>query len=336
MEPALDMINRALLGDPGARSFLERTSSIYMLDVTDITQPKTYGCWNFIHQCMNEVERYELKHPPDGSNGEADDFTSLASHVRVLATMALRVARRCPSTDKALIMTCISNYAEQYQDSQCQWLIDLNLELREIVMGRIAAMAFDFGFHTRRVQSAFADPVVMDTFCAILSANAVSSGPAAIRHFATEWIVPSSKNLPSYAVASVVLHLALEGMRKTAPAGTKEILQQLSVPIFGVVLVPILSDAVSENSSGHGTRIPEDQANDGNHLHQRCHETSSKIAAMCIRATTAWCEATDLSLPQIKHLCSKNNVRIWSCQTTSFSLANLSVALKICPLLSLL
>jgi hypothetical protein len=299
MEPALDVIRRALHGDPGARSFLERTSSIYMLDVTDASQPKTYGCWNFIHQAMNEVERFEQQHHQ--SNGD------LCYHVRLLATMALRVARRCPSTDKGLIMTCIAN-AEKYDqanDRQSQWLIDLNLELREIVMGRIAAMAFDFGFHRPRAggphgQSlAFADHVVMDTFCAILSANAVSSGPSAIGHFATEWIIPSSKNLPSYAVASVVLHMALEGMRRTAPAGTKDILQQLSVPIISVVLVPLLAEALGENSNHL------DDVNDPHLL----HETSAQIACMCIRAMTGWCQATDLSFPQIKHICSKTNVR---------------------------
>jgi hypothetical protein len=101
----------------------------------------------------------------------------------------------------------------------------LNLELREIVIGRIAAMAFDFSFHYRTSpngKSAFADRIVMDMYCSILSANAVASGPLAVRTFATEWIIPSSINLPPFSVASVVLHLALEAQRKSAPAGTKD------------------------------------------------------------------------------------------------------------------
>ena len=285
MEPALDVMSRALQGDPGARSFLERTTSIYALDVTDTANPKTYGCWNFIHQAMNEVERYEASHAP----------AALVAHVRLLSTMALRVARRSPAKDKSLVVTCLAN-ASHYcaSPSQSQWLVDLNLELREIVMGRIASMAFDFGFHriVAGPQSSFADRVVMDTFCAILSANAVASGPAAIQHFCTEWVIPSSRNLPAFAVACVVLHLAVESMRKSSPAGTKETLQKLSNAVLVVVLVPTLSDASSDN------------ANDA----PRPHQESARTATMCLRAIKAWCNATDLSLPQINHICSKANV----------------------------
>jgi hypothetical protein len=301
MEPALDVMNRALLGDPGARSFLEQTSSIYVLDATDTSKPKTYGCWNFIHEAMNEVERYESKYAQISQSHVSTNGAGLVGHVRLLASMALRVARRSPATDRGLVATCIAN-AEEYHGtaSQSQWLVDLNLELREIVMGRIAAMAFDFGFH-RKIEShghsAFADRVVMDTFCAILSSNAVSSGPQAVRHFATEWVIPSSRNLPSFAVASVVRHLASEGVRKSAPAGTKDILQQLSVPGMSIVLIPALGEALSENS-----------VDDGDPMTSR--QDSSRIAAICLGAVKCWCDATDLSLPQLKHICSKNNVSV--------------------------
>ena len=293
MEPALDVMSRALQGDDGARSFLERTTSIYALDVTDTANPKTYGCWNFIHQAMNEVERYEASHPT----------AALVGHVRLLATMALRVARRSPAKDKSLVVTCLSN-ASHYcaSPSQSQWLVDLNLELREIVMGRIASMAFDFSFHRMVAAgplSSFADRVVMDTFCAILSANAVACGPAAIQHFCTEWVIPSSRNLPAFAVASVVLHLAVESMRKSSPTGTKETLQKLSNAVLVIVLVPTLSDASSDNA--------EDPSN------PRPHQESARTATMCLRAIKAWCNATDLSLPQINHICSKANVSFGLC-----------------------
>jgi len=292
MEPALDVINRALQGDSGARTFLEQTSSIYVLDVTDSSKPKTYGCWNFIHQAMNEVERHEARFPSSDDHAIVPKTgEGLVSHARLLTSMALRVARRSPATDKALVAKCISN-ASHYSGSgsQSQWLIDLNLELREIVMGRIAAMAFDFSFHRRtgpHSRSAFADRVVMDSLCSILSANAISSGVAATKHFATEWIIPSSTNLPSFAVTSVILHLASEGKRTAAPAGTKDMLQQLSVASMSLILVPTLSDAVSEESS------------DSECMH---------AAAKGLRAMKMWCDATDLSLPQIKHICSKVDV----------------------------
>jgi hypothetical protein len=315
MEPALDVLNRALLGDPGARSFLERTSSIYILDVTDMSNPKTYGCWNFIHQAMNEFERYEAAYMRTGNapapavlvlNGahSSSNGAGLVHHVRLLASMALRVARRSPSSDKKLVMTCIANSenfdAVESRSPQHKWLIDLNLELREIVMGRIAAMAFDFTFHRRVGElgySAFADGVVRDTLCAVLSANAVASGPGAIRHFSTEWIIPSSRNLPPFALASVVHHLALEGSRKTAPVGTKDMLQQLSVQVMSVVLGPILVESIG-NTNG--------ATDDGGHATGAGQDAT---IAKCFRSVTSWCGATDLSLPQIRHICNKVRVR---------------------------
>ena len=297
MESALDVIHRALRGDHGARAFLERTSSIYLLDVTDPVTPKTYGCWNFIHQVMNEIERHESNYMGTAPNGSV----SLVDHARLLATVALRVARRSPTSDRKLVTTCLAN-SEQFfgTPDQAQRLIDVNQELRKVVMGRIAAMAFDFNFHRREgpsQHSAFADGIVMDMFCAVLATNAVSTGPNAVHQFASDWIIPSAKTLPAYAVASVVLHLALEGIRKTAPAGTKDELQQLSLTLVSVVLAPILSDAVTENSTSQS------------HTTSR-HAASADIATKCLQALKAWCEAADLTLPQINHACGKVDVSI--------------------------
>jgi len=302
MEPALDVTGRALQGDPGACSFLDRTSSIYVLDATDPAKPKTYGCWNFIHQAMNEVERYEANFARTNQIHALQNGAGLNSHVKLLATMALRVARRSPDVDRSLVSTCIVNAGSQFNGTQeqAQWLIDLNLELREIVMGRIAAMAFDFSFHRRdgaHGHSAFADPTVMEIFCAVLASNAVSSGPVAVRHFVTEWIVPSAKTLPPFAIACVTLHLALSALRKAAPAGTKDMLQQLSASVVAAVLAPVLLDAISEDSSNAAAGEASFQ-----------HEKNNQIAATCIRALERWCAATDLSLAQIKHICNKVEV----------------------------
>lgn len=301
MEPALDVIGRALYGDSGAQAFLERTSSIYVLDVTDTSSPKIYGCWNFIHQALNEVERYESKRTHNAS-GQSDDnggSVMFVPHVRLLATMALRVARRSPQSDRSIVATCLSNASDfQCSASQAQWLYDLNSELREFVMGRIAAMAFDFSFYNRTHESsnlsAFADQVVVDTFCAILAANAVAAGPVSVRDFATEWIIPSSRNIPTLALISVVHHLALEGTRPEAPAGTKDMLQQLSVPISSMVVLPAMTNAVADDS--------ENKTADSFVL---AYATNLRILANALTALDAWCEATALTLPQVRHISSK-------------------------------
>ncbi|KAL7579114.1 hypothetical protein ACA910_019144 [Epithemia clementina (nom. ined.)] len=330
MEPALDVIGRTLHGDSGARAFLERTSSIYVLDVTDPQNPKTYGCWNFIHQALNEVERYEssmngkinqVQHNNNNgvsSNGyHAPPVESLVPHVRLLASMALRVARRSHKGDRAIVRTCIANASDYHcSPSQAQWLFDLNLELREIVMGRIAAIAFDFSYHRHNaaaenshsiaLTSAFADGVIMDTFSAVLAANAVASGPAAVRHFATEWIIPSSRNIPVLALVSVTHHLALEGMRRTAPAGTIDMLQQLSVPICSMVIVPAMAEAASDNNE----ELESKDNQSGAQQSASVHANNSRILAKALMALDMWCGATTLTLPQLRHISNKVHLGI--------------------------
>lgn len=302
METALEILDRALKGEASARQCIERTSSVYVLDLTNASHPKIIGCWDFIHQALNEIERKETYSTANGG-GESMDSAStaepiLVDHARLLSKAALRVARRSLQSDTALVCTAIAN-ATSFNEEQTSWLVDSNLKLRDIVMGRIAAMAFDFNYHRKppaRPRSACADPIVMDTFAAILSANSVVSGPAAIHKFATEWIIPSSKTLPSFAVAAVVCHLGTEGARRSVPFGTQEMLQQLSAQMMGDVLVPMLSEAMSECSDEDGDGVSQ-------------HRESSRLATICLRAMKAWCDVTELSLPQIKHICSKCDVR---------------------------
>ena len=293
MEPALDVLNRALQGDEGARSFLDRTSSIYVLDATDVSQPKTYGCWNFIHQAINEVERAESANPA----------AKLFPHLQLLANMALRVARRSNALDKRLVATCIENAAKYHgSPNEANKLIDINIEIRDIVMGRIAAMALDPSLHKQTNASAFGDSVVMETFCAVLAANAVSNGAAAVKHLVSDWIVPSATSLPPFCLACVIYHLALEASTKSAPVGTQDMLQQLSATVMAGVLSPVLSNAVKETSVDQGS--PEETPGVD-------HERNSRVAALSLRAMNQWCNVTDLSLAQIKHICGKVQVSIF-------------------------
>jgi hypothetical protein len=349
MEPALDVLHRALQGEEGARSFLDRTSSIYVLDATDVTQPKTYGCWNFIHQAINEIERAEQKQQQANHHNNNTTTTTtpgvvqqrqqqqqLFAHVQLLANMALRVARRSNALDKQLVATCIEN-AQKYHGSakEAQTMMELNIEIRDIVMGRIAALALDPSFHphnnhplqsnhhtnnqnhhnnNHQHSSAFSDAVVMETFCAVLAANAVSNGPSAVNHLVSEWIVPSAANLPPFCLACVTLHLALEASRKTAPIHTQDMLQRLSNSVMASVLAPVLVETITENNTTTTTTTTEENTSplssttNGNGGLSR-HEHNSRIAALSLRAMDQWCAVTDLSLAQIRHICSKVQVR---------------------------
>uniref|UniRef100_A0A7S1VM81 Uncharacterized protein n=1 Tax=Grammatophora oceanica TaxID=210454 RepID=A0A7S1VM81_9STRA len=305
MDPALDILNHALAGEPGALAFLERTSSLYILDATVPLKPKTYGGWNFIHQALNEVERQESSPHVSASSPQ------LNGHVQLLATLAKRVARRSPVADRQLVTTCIENASSLPIDgSAAQSLLELNAEIREIVMGRIAALAFDFSFHKNNSKptpiernpsnggvSAFSDPVAIEYMCAVLSANAVSTGPKAVQHFLMTWIVPSVNTLPPFSVACVTLHIAVESLRKGAPVGTKDMLQRLSRHVVGIALIPVLEASMAEEGEAGGAP--------GNNDGLNRTAWKNRVASMALRGLERWCKATDLSLPQVKHICSK-------------------------------
>jgi len=283
MGPALDVLNRSLHGDPGARSFLDQTSSIYVLDATDVLSPKTYGCWNFIHEAINEVERAEA----------SSQSVALSAHVQLLAQMALRGARRSSDVDRHLMTMCIENaFKCNGSPNDSKRLIEINAEIRDIVMGRIAALALDPSSQKDENISTFSDVIVLEMLCGVLAANAVSNGPAAVHHLISEWILPSAISFPPYCLACVILHLALEASRKTAPAGIQDMLQQVSSAVIARVLAPVLADVVKETKQGS------------------FHERNCRVAALCLRAMNHWCAATDLSLAQIRHVCNKVQINI--------------------------
>lgn len=229
------------------------------------------------------------------------------AHAQLLATMALRVARRSNSVDKRLVATCIQNASKYHGSStEAQQLIDINVEIRDIVMGRLAALALDPSFHRNtkagNYVSAFSDTVVLETFCAVLAANAVSNGPSAVRHLVSEWIVPSSKHLPPFCLTCITLHLAEEAARREAPMGIQDTLQQLSTLVMAGVLAPVFTEAIKESA-------PE-AANTKVFLSNglSVHDMNCRIAALSLRAMNQWCAVTDLSLAQIKHICTKVKV----------------------------
>jgi hypothetical protein len=146
----------------------------------------------------------------------------------------------------------------------------------------------------------------METFCAVLAANAVSNGPSAVNHLVSEWIVPSAANLPPFCLACVTLHLALEASRKTAPIHTQDMLQRLSNIVMASVLAPVLVETITEKNAT--TTTTEDNTSPNGSVLSR-HEHNSRIAALSLRAMDQWCAVTDLSLAQIRHICSKVKVR---------------------------
>jgi len=297
MELALDILDRALRSEPAAISVLERTASIYVLNASCRSAPQTYGCWDFLSQALNEIERYEAasrfnRHPEVG----------FENHVQLLCMMSCKAARRSPESDRRLIGICLRNSGQYYvsfEDSQM--LINKNTHMREQVMGRVAATAFDFSFHRIpekpipiRPLSAFSNLVAMEGLCKIVAANSVSSGPEAIREIVLGWIVPSFRNLPPFAVAAVILHLANEAMGKSAPCGTKEILGCLKHEVFPNILYPLLEDSLrdSEVEQVRNTSGLVDNKNICSLI------TSQRLVVITLKALERWSLLLDLSLIQ--------------------------------------
>jgi len=301
MSHALSAIDLALRGDAGGLSFLERTAAIYVLDAaTTPGKLTTYGWWNFLNDALNEVERYEASSsPPD-----------LGSHVRLLATITRRVARRPPSSDRRLIGTCLANASMSHMHLLAspeigQFLVQNNDEMRERNMGRIASIVFDFSFYrTNSIRrSAFSDPVALEQFCGVVAANAVSTGPDAVKYLIADWIVPSIESLPPYAVVAMMSHISIEAMGKGCPVGTKAVIQSLLETVLKKAVGPLMTDALRESDGGYSVLEIRDTAPSGAKMSQR-------IAALSFRALESWCRSTSTGIVQLRQIFSSTNINI--------------------------
>ena len=306
MSHAIDILDNALRrGDRGALSFLEQTSSIYVLDAaTNPGHPTTYGWWNFLNDSLNEVERYESE-----GRHVVSPTSNLDGHVTLLGTISQRVARRGSSSDRRLVVTCLANASMSQMsllanEEVGQSLVKNNDELRERTMGRIASIVFDHSFHRKNVsmmmesyppKSAFSDPVAMEQLCGVVAANTVSSGPEAIRHLISDWIVPSVDSLPHFAIVAIMSHIAVEAMGKGSPVGTHDMIKSLVPSVYHNILGPILIESLRES---------DDVAfEEGNGIEHR-------TAALALRSIESWCKVNSIGAVKLKSIYSSTNVRV--------------------------
>lgn len=313
MSHAIDILDHAIKGDPGGLSFLEQTSSIYVLDAaTTPGRPTIYGWWNYLNDALNEVEAYEVEGRHDASPIDA--------HVRLLATITRRVARRPLASDRHLVSTCLANASMSHMsllsdENLAQTLVKNNDELRERNMGRIAALVFDYSFHRRDSSncsmmqsslsiSAFSDPIAMEQLCGIVAANAVASGHEAIRHLVSDWILPSIQTLPSLAVAAIMTHIAVEAMGKGCPAGTHDVMKSLAPSVFQRALGPILIDSLRESDEvGEDAMVDSSSGSGGGSVEHR-------TAALALRSVDSWCDANSIGAVKLTSIFTSSNVRI--------------------------
>jgi len=321
MSHALSVLDHAIRGDPDGLSFLEQTTSIYVLDAaTTPGRPRTYGWWDFLNDALNDAERYES----EGRHRSAD----LDAHVRLLATVTRRVARRPPASDRRLVGTCLANASMSHMNllasgDVAQSLLTNNDELRERNMGRIAAIVFDFAYHRRRgghgdgdgggggvarhpPRSAFSDPVAMDQLCGVLAANAVSSGPAAVRHLVSDWIVPSIDSLPTFAVVAVMSYIAVEAMEADCPPGTADVMRSLVSSVFKCALGPILIDSLRESDERGDDAMVE---TGGSGMTGRGNNEHRTVASFAMRSLDSWCKANSIGAVKLRSIFSHTNVR---------------------------
>lgn len=305
MDPALSILDRALKGDAGSLSFLERTAAIYVYDGTNPGQPKTCGAWDFLNQALTEVERYERNGVGGGAMNVATHNVNLEPHVQLLATMSKRAARRCPVSDQNLVQVCLNNAAQFHGSTEhAKHLIDFNKQMRDRVMGRIAAITFDFANHPKNVDggshfSVFSNPIAMDSLCAVVAANAISTGPHEFTSLVEGWIVPSINNLPPLSVAAIIYHLASEAMGKNAPIGTRDALRKMFESVISKVLAPMFQEAVRDSDNG---------SDSGSMMGGRAR--SHRMAAITLKAMDRWCAATSCSISRMKKVCQTVNVRL--------------------------
>jgi hypothetical protein len=289
MDPALSMLDKALKGDSGSLLFLERVASIYVFDGSNPSNQMIGGAWDFLNQALSEIERYEAT-----KEGRLD-YIPLDAHLQLLATMSRKAARRSPTDDQKLVEVCLANAAQYCGSTEhAMHLIHQNNQNRIKVMGRVASLVFDFTNYRKtdhHVQTALSNPVSMDTLCALVAANTVSSGPQEFLNLILGWIIPMIHNLPPFAVASIVYHLAVETLGKGAPSGSLETLKnKLFEPCISKILAPMLLQSVGDN---------EEEGN---------RSISHRSAAMTLKAIERWCSAAGCNILRLKTIGQSVNV----------------------------
>jgi hypothetical protein len=109
MDPALDILNRALKGDSGALSFLERTVAIYVFDRTNPGKPKIrfveHGTfliklWQKLSGMNRALSRHHLMPPLCGHNINNSTSNTPMLTVTLMTSLTWRVTfnflQRCP------------------------------------------------------------------------------------------------------------------------------------------------------------------------------------------------------------------------------------------------
>jgi hypothetical protein len=321
MDTLLQLLDQGLRGDSDALTFLERTASIYIFDGTNPRQPKTFGIWDFLNQALTEIERVESI-----LMQSATRTSTLVNHVQLLATIAKRAAHRTFDVDRKNIQICLEN-AAQYHGSpdHARLLIQNNGEMRQRVMGRIAAIVFDYSYHlvsphNLRFQSAFTHTVAMESLCALVAANTVSSSPNEVFNLVTELIIPGVQfllmddnqqhhhlSIPPFSAACLLYHIGIEAKGKTAPAGTRRLLKEhLFHSVLAKALAPILVESLrdSDLEADRDEFIPSSfdcatPSNAGFTTHHSLISSQFKIATMTLKALEMWVSITDATITQV-------------------------------------
>eukprot|EP00529_Nitzschia_sp_RCC80_P003307 CAMPEP_0113519012 /NCGR_PEP_ID=MMETSP0014_2-20120614/43291_1 /TAXON_ID=2857 /ORGANISM="Nitzschia sp." /LENGTH=1102 /DNA_ID=CAMNT_0000416699 /DNA_START=565 /DNA_END=3873 /DNA_ORIENTATION=- /assembly_acc=CAM_ASM_000159 len=317
MTTAIDVVTRALQGDNGARSFLEQTCSIYVLDMSR-TEPKILGCWTFLQEGLNELDRYESSSSSASASASASASVSrgggrrpahtggpsLLAPAKLLAEMGLCVSRRSNEDDDALVRTCMENGRMHGLTTDT---VQANGELRERVIARMAALAFDGNESDDEIS--LTQPIIREAFSAAIAANAVSN--LQIEEF-VGWIMSNKRSLPPFAVACVLRHVSVEASFHAHQSSSNdtdsniETLQKLSTRVVSELLGPIWRDTIhtihtDEMRSG----TPAEASSCSDRI-----QKNSRTASKTLEAIAAWSRVTGLSLPSLRHLLKQADIEL--------------------------
>jgi hypothetical protein len=150
------------------------------------------------------------------------------------------------------------------------------------------------------IHSAFSDAVAMEQLCGVIAANAVSTGPNAVRHLVSNWIVPSCESLPSFSVAAILSQVAVETMGKSCPLGVRAVVRDCVSSVFIKALGPLLVESLRESEEGvdEGDHSMLDAGDNGNH----------RTAAITLKAFDSLCKATYVGAVQLQNIFASTNV----------------------------
>ena len=222
------------------------------------------GGWKHIQEALLEYDGL--------SRSAAVDGGKLVALLHFMCTMALKMARRKPLAE-AEALVASARAARSITEQEASIMVAKEASMRSNVL----KLLFQLALSGSVAGSSEHGGAAADTLCAVLAANAASSGVAATEALLRE-LLSCSSSMPSLPFASVLKHLGIEAQSASCPERLESSLRRAAPEVLGVHLLRLLVEGNEESGD-------------------------PKLASTAISAAQYWSEAADFTVVDFMAAC---------------------------------